>query len=217
MLVIEARREQVPNPRFDADSGDWRRNRRVAEYTSASVKTRDRFEWTYGLLEVRAKIDARPGLWPAIWTLGSRGPWPRCGEVDVMEYYDHALQANACWARPGSRSPIWDSSKRPLQEFGDDWADDFHVWRMWWDKESIRLTVDGHPLNTIDLQLVARETGVDRHPFRQPHFLLLNLAIGGTRGGDPASTAFPSQYLVDYVRVYQRPSDNRERTENSGR
>lgn len=210
LLVLEGRRERVPNPRYDARSDDWAQRREFAEYTSASLNTRGRFEWQYGMLEVRAKIDARAGLWPAIWTLGRRGGWPSNGEVDVMEYYDDSILANACWAARRHQQPTWDTCKVPLDRFGANWADQFHVWRMWWNENEILLTVDDQLLNAIDLGEVDRDVGVERNPFRQPHYLLLNLAIGGVNGGDPSNTAFPSQYLVDYARVYQLIKGDRD-------
>jgi len=74
MLVIEARRERVINPAFDAASPDWKRNRPAAEYTSASVTTRGLHTFTYGRFEMRARIDTRSGMWPAFWTVGAAGP-----------------------------------------------------------------------------------------------------------------------------------------------
>jgi beta-glucanase (GH16 family) len=73
---------------------------------------------------------------------------------------------------------------------------------MDWDEQSIRLSVDDRELNTIDLATTRNADG--RNPFHQPHYILLNLAVGGTNGGDPSATAFPARLEVDYVRVYRR-------------
>lgn len=204
-LVIEGRRERVENPRYDPASGDWRRNRRAAAYTSSCLKTRGKFTWQYGVLEVRARMNAKPGMWPAIWTLGNSRKWPACGEVDLFEYYNGTVLANACWQdRSEKRAPTWDAVKKPLRHFRDEkWADEFHIWKMVWDRNRIELKLDDEVLNTVDLNEVNYPPR-GPHPFRQPHYVLLNLAIGGTRGGDPAQTKFPSQFVVDYVRVYQR-------------
>lgn len=213
LLVITGRREQQPNPGYDPEGRDWRTSREHTEYTSSCLITRGKFTWQYGLLEVRARVDARPGLWPAIWTLGERGPWPACGEVDVMEFYQGDILANACWrAGRGDRSGgelsrdgrvMWDAVRRPIGEFGDaDWPNEFHVWRMDWTAERIRLSIDDKLVNEIDLSKVPED---ERGPnsFHQPHYLLLNLAIGGTQGGDPSGTEFPATFEVDYVRVFQ--------------
>lgn len=198
-LVIEGRRELKPLP---PNQRRWGRTQ--AEYTSACLITREKFEWQYGLLEVRAKIQTKPGLWPAIWTLGSARGWPGCGEVDLMEYYDHSILANAVVAG-ANRLQNWDSTKLPMNKIGGaDWDQSFHVWQMLWDKDRINLYLDGELLNEIDVEEMKNATSDGAHPFREPHFLLLNLAIGGTRGGDPSKTEFPSQYLIDYVRVFQQ-------------
>ncbi len=200
-LVIEARRERKENPRHEAGSRDWRRARPAAEYTSASLLTRGKHAWRYGRFEMRAKIDVRAGLWPAWWTLG-RGPWPACGEIDIMEYYDGVILANACWAKRGP-GQHWDAVRVPLGELGGAaWADAFHVWRMDWTAESIMLYVDDRLLNTVAVNETLNPDG--ENPFRQPHYMIVNLAIGGTRGGDPSETAFPARYEVDYIRVYQQ-------------
>ena len=98
---------------------------------------------------------------------------------------------------------VWDDSRTPLAELGDDWASDFHVWRMDWDENRIALSVDGRELNTVDLAETVNETPGGDNPFHQPHYMILNLAIGGTNGGDPGDTEFPARFEVDYVRVYQ--------------
>lgn len=211
-LVIEGKRERLKNRLFNPASSSWKRRRRFAEYTSSCLKTRGKFSWQYGVLEVRARMDAQPGMWPAIWTLGNSRRWPACGEVDLFEYYDNKILANACWEDPSDPwQPVWDSSKTPLGEFGDEtWSQQFHVWRMLWDEDKIVLKLDDKVLNTIEFEQVAdqrRET----HPFRQPHYILLNLAIGGNNGGDPSRSRFPSQFVVDYVRVYQREKNDAAR------
>lgn len=203
LLIIEGRREQVANPRYREGSRSWRRNRQYAEYTSACLKTPGLHEWKYGRIMVRAKIDARPGLWPAIWTLGSARGWPGCGEVDIMEYYRGMILANACWQGP-NRTSKWDDTRTPIEEFGPGWTKKFHIWQMDWDEKSIVLSVDDRVLNTIDLTETINEDGQGANPFHEPHYVLLNMAIGGTQGGDPSQTEFPARFEVDYVRVYQK-------------
>jgi beta-glucanase (GH16 family) len=205
LLVIEARRERTPNPAYDPNSNNWRRSRPHAEYTSSCLKTIGRHAWTFGRFEMRGRIDTRPGLWPAFWTLGSARGWPGCGEIDIMEYYRGILLANACWAGQRRGATVWDDLRKPLTEFGDpDWSAKFHVWRMDWDKDSIKLYVDDQLLNTVDLTRTINGTADRANPFHEPHYILLNLAIGGTSGGDPAQTAFPARFEVDYIRVYQK-------------
>ena len=201
-LVIEGRREKKLNPNYRPQSRRWQRSRKYVEYTSACLLTRGRKQWLYGRFEIRAKIDARPGLWPAIWTLGSARGWPGCGEIDIMEYYDDSILANACWSE-GTRDPAWDSTKKPLTELGGKaWAAKPHVWRMDWDAEKIQLYVDDILLNTIEIEKTVHPE-LNITPFHEPQYLLLNLAIGGTQGGDPSKTTFPSRYEIDYVRVWQ--------------
>lgn len=204
-LVIEGRRERKANPRLNWQSKDWRQRRAFAEYTSASVMTKGLHAWQYGRFEVRAKIIGQDGLWPAIWFLGVEGTWPSNGEIDLMEFYDNKILANACWEQAKRGKPQWDSSKLPIAELGENWDDDFHLWRMDWDADQIKLYVDDQLLNTIDLSRTFNKAGRGpENPFRQPHYLLLNLAIGGRSGGDPTATEFPSRYEIDYVRVYQQ-------------
>ena len=206
-LVIEARRERAANASFDAASPDWRRNRPHADYTSTSLTTRGLHQFQYGRFEMRGRIDTRAGLWPAFWTLGVKGPWPSNGEIDVMEYYRGMILANAAWAGPARGQVIWDDTRTPLASFGDGWSTEFHVWRMDWDERAIRIFVDDRLLNDVDLTRTVNQDGSGLNPFHQPHFIILNLAVGGT-GGNPAGTTFPARFEVDYVRVLQRPPRN---------
>lgn len=206
LLVIEGRRERVPNTNHVPGSKDWKTQWKFANYTSSCLITKGLHSWQYGRFELRAKLDVRPGLWPAFWTLGVDGRWPDNGEIDIMEYYKETLLANAFWGSKKPFKPLKKTAKVPLADLGDsDWADQFHVWRMDWDEESIKLYVDDQLLNEIQTDRTVNQGKTSiKNPFRQPHYLLLNLAIGGGPGGDPSSTEFPARFEVDYVRVYQQ-------------
>lgn len=201
-LIIEGRRDHAANPAFDAKSKDWRRSRMFADYTSSAIETRNLHQWTYGRFEARARIDPQDGLWPAIWFLGY-GPWPGNGEIDLMEYYQKTVLANLAWGAGGG---TWHAVKTPLSAFTKQdptWGKRFHVWRMDWDADWIRLYLDGRLLNETNLAKTINPDGTN--PFRRPHFIILNLAIGAT-GGDPSKLSFPRRFEVDWVRVYQRES-----------
>jgi len=201
LLIIEARRERKKNPDFQPGSPNWKASREYAEYTSASLTTKGIVSWRYGRFEMRGRIDTRAGLWPAFWTVGVEGRWPQNGEIDIMEYYRDTLLANLIWAGPGRTSSF--TRKKPIASFADpEWSRKFHVWRMDWDENCIVITVDGEVLNDSDLNQAANPDG--RNGFRQPHSIILNLAIGGGAGGDPSATGFPARFEVDYVRVYQK-------------
>jgi beta-glucanase (GH16 family) len=204
LLVIEARRERRPNPQYDASASDWRRRREFAEYTSSSLLTRGLHSWQYGRFEMRARIDTRAGLWPAFWTLGTSGNWPHNGEIDIMEYYRGMLLANVAWGGAAGSRPVWADTRTPIASFDAGWPNAFHIWRMDWDEKTIQLFVDDRRLNEVDLGRTVNQDGTGVNPFRQPQYLLVNLAVGGTSGGDPSTTEFPARYEIDYVRVSQR-------------
>lgn len=212
-LVIEAKKERRSNPTYKTEGRrDWRSEREFIEYTSSSLTTRRSFSFLYGRLEVRAKIPTGGGAWPAIWLLGKDMPWPSCGEIDVMEYYrikgvPHIL-ANAAWGNNRQYSAVWDSKAIPFSHFTEkdpQWAEKFHIWRMDWNAESIRIYLDDELLNEIPLsQTVNGSIGQHLNPFMRPQYLLLNLAIGGDNGGQIDDGAMPMRYEIDYVRVYQQ-------------
>lgn len=215
-LVIEGRRERFPNPYYVAGSRDWRSNREFVDYTSSCLTTRLSHQFLYGRVEVRAKIPTATGAWPAIWLLGNKWDWPQSGEIDMMEYFikdgSPSILANACWGSDKRWTAVWDSAVIPFTHFTDKdpaWADKFHIWRMDWTQQYIRLFLDDELLNEIDLSQTFNQgyAGNTENPFTNTvpgfgHYLLLNLAIG-SNGGNPDITQFPLRYYIDYVRVYQ--------------
>jgi beta-glucanase (GH16 family) len=183
-LLVEARRESYNG----------------YAYTSASLHTSGKRQFTYGRFELRAQIPTAAGSWPAWWTLGINNPWPRNGEIDIMEFYRGMILANVAYQNSGGNI-VWDSFTKQISTYPSGWANQYHTWVMEWETNEIRLYVDGTLLNSFN---VNSATVGSYNPFRQPHYMLVNLAIGGNNGGNPSGTAFPLQYRVDYVRVYQR-------------
>jgi hypothetical protein len=175
------------------------------------LKTAGKKEFLYGRFEIRARIPLESGSWPAIWTLGTTMEWPSCGEIDIMEYYrinnDPHLLANVAWGTDERYKAEWRTRAVPFRHFlekNSNWGKEFHVWRMDWDENSIKLYLDDELLNEVSLnETVNGAWGNYTHPFKQPHYLLLNLALGAN-GGEPDVSAFPMKYEIDYVRVYQK-------------
>ncbi len=203
LLVIEARREPKPNPIFSASSGDWKKSRAQIDYTSASLTTRKRHEFTYGKFEMRARIDTRPGSWPAFWTLGATPHigWPEGGEIDIMEFYNGTVLANFGYSL--DQKIKWNTVRKPIAELGGEaWSREFHIWTMTWDEKKFELRLDGALMNQFEL--ADADNADEGNPFRRPEYIILNQAIGGDSGGDPAQTVFPIRFEVDWVRVYQR-------------
>ncbi len=204
MLVIEARKEQKPNPLYVEGSNDWRKKPKNIEYTSACVITKDLQSFQYGRFEMRGKIDISSGLWPAFWTLGIKERWPANGEIDIMEYYRGMLLANIA-SLGKDRKAKWFSNTKQVKDLGGEkWAKEFHIWRMDWNEESITLSVDGMTLNKTLLSKLINDNGTGFNPFKQKHYILFDLALGGMNGGKLGDTKFPNRMEVDWVRVYQK-------------
>ncbi|MGY5354117.1 glycoside hydrolase family 16 protein [Wenyingzhuangia sp. IMCC45467] len=205
-LIIEARKEKKSNPNFVSyNNKNWKHNRDSIYITSSCLITKEKKSWKYGKFLMRAKIPTEMGLWPAFWTLGLEPNWPANGEIDIMEFYKGDLLANIAWESNQKWKPIWDAKKYAIESFNDEnWSQDFHIWKMDWDENSIKLYVDEQLLNEVDLKETYNQTHKKINPFHKPQYLLLNLAIGGVNGGDFSKTKFPAQFIIDYVRVYQK-------------
>jgi beta-glucanase (GH16 family) len=207
-LLIEGRRANFLNPNYVAGSSDWKTSRQTVNYTSTSIHSNGKHAWLFGRFEVRARIDTTTGAWPAIWTLGINKEWPACGEIDLLEFYRQnyvpSILANVGWGSAMPNVAIWGSYSKPLSQLllqDSNWHKKYHIWRMDWTKDSICLYVDDVLFNYV---LLKHTLNVDNsNPFLQPHYMLLNLALG-SNGGDPAHSVFPINYEVDYVRVYQK-------------
>ena len=210
-LVItgEHHEQPLPNPRGNGGWFGFGGDNRPIEYTSACLITKGLHSFQYGRIEARIKAPLTEGSWPAFWTLGVSENWPSCGEIDIFEYYKELVLANFCWSAAGGQwSPEWSTVRIPLGDYRKDdpeWAEKFHVYAMDWDENRIVLSVDGHAVNDSSIAEVknARYRSVE-NPFHQPHYLLVNLALGGDSGGDVTKVPFPVHMFVDYVRVYQK-------------
>ncbi|HUV38724.1 MAG TPA: glycoside hydrolase family 16 protein, partial [Planctomycetota bacterium] len=210
-LVIEARKEQYPNPGYREGSRDWRSSRRFAEYTSACLTTRGKASWTCGRIEVRAKLPRGRGVWPAIWMLGTdidRKGWPACGEIDIMEFVGFDPSGIHGTVHTARYNHVKGTQKGARLTVEKPW-EDFHVYAVEWDADRIDFFVDDRKYFTFRNE----GTGADAWPFDRDQFLLLNLAIGGSWGGQKGIDAdvFPQKFIIDYVRVYRKkPADKAE-------
>lgn len=216
MLVITGREDIKRNPNYVKGSTDPAETKFI-EYTSSSLMTKGLHSWTMGRFVMRAKIPHGEGMWPAFWAVGENGEWPSCGEIDIMEYYQDKLLANVASGTAKRWVANWNGKSIKTQELGGDkWLNQFHVWRMDWDTESIRLYVDDQLLNETrlaDTYNTNLEWG-PKNPFHHPHYLIVNLALGGDNGGDMEQAKIPAEYVIDYIRVYQRDEDRRFKAEN---
>ena len=176
----------------------------IRNYTSARLKTQGKFSQSYGRFEARIRIPRGQGIWPAFWMLGAdidQVPWPACGEIDIMENIGkEPTMVHGTIHGPGYNGASGIGSSFALPG-GERFADDFHLYAVEWEPNTIRFYVDDHLYATrtpADLPKDAK--WVYDHPF----FILLNVAVGGGWPGDPdASSVFPQTMLVDYVRVYE--------------
>ena len=208
LLIIEGRKEMKPNPNFVSGSNEWRKSRQNIEYSASSINTSGKHSWQYGRFVMRARIDISSGLWPAWWTLGINGRWPSNGEIDIMEYYSNKLLANVACGTAIPNKAEWHSNTFAIDSLGGKkWSSQFHIWRMDWDENAIALYMDDYLLNRVELNQLVNKDSIQINPFKQPHYMLLNLAIGGNNGGDPVNTKFPNRFEVDYVRVYQKAAN----------
>ena len=194
-LVITAHRESL-GKRFRCWYGE-------CQYTSARLKTQGRFEQAYGRFEARIRVPFGQGIWPAFWMLGNNiqtAGWPACGEIDIMEHIGRepynvygTIHGPGYSGAAGIGAPYALTSAR--------FTDAFHVFAVEWEPNQIRWYVDGNLYQTrapADLPPGAAWV------FDHPHFMILNLAVGGYWPGDPDSTTvFPQKLYVDYVRVYR--------------
>lgn len=185
-LIIEAHREDF--------SG--------SQYTSARLVTKGKGDWTYGRIEVRAKLPKGIGTWPAIWMLASTEPlrWPDDGEIDIMEHvgFDPNVIHGTVHTKAYNHGI---GTQKGAQIRIPDAQEAFHVYAIEWTKDYIDWYVDDKKYFSFNNVSGTKET----YPFTYNFHLLLNIAIGGSWGGQRGidNTIFPQRFEIDYVRVYQ--------------
>lgn len=176
-------------------------------YTSARLRSLGLADFTYGKIEMRAKLPIGRGLWPAFWMLPTNSPygnWPMSGEIDIMEYVGHQPAQVFGTLHYGNPNQIYSSTSTSLAS--GTFHDGFHTFAIEWEPNRIRWLVD-------DVQYACKSNWISSAggypaPFDKPFHMLLNLAVGGNLPGSPdGSTVFPQEFVIDYVRVWQKPQD----------
>ena len=187
-LVIEARKEDF--------SG--------APYTSSRLVTKDKREFKFGRIDIRAALPEGQGIWPALWMLGSNlssVSWPACGEIDIMELIGNEpnrVHGTAHFGANFSQYQYKGNSK--TLPGAAKFSDEFHVFSIIWEQDRIRWLLDDVQFH----ELTAATVSPAPYPFNQPFFFIFNVAVGGNWPGSPnGTTTFPQHLIVDYVRVFQ--------------
>jgi len=200
LLIIEGRKDSFPNPGYKVDSSNWKENREFVEYTSASLVSKIDTGWKYCRIEVLAKLPDGKGVWPAIWTLGINCPqvsWPACGEIDIMEFVGNWPGEIFGTIHYPTSEGAYEKQEGKLKDL--DPHSDFHSYAIEWCPDRIDFFYDSHKYHTAWLDKAG--AGVE-NPFRKPHYLILNLALGGSFGGEIEDDCFPQRYLIKHVSVY---------------
>ncbi len=227
LLRLKAYPETFTGPEFPQGWPDGRGSQIKQEYTSGKIRTRELADWTYGRFSARMKLPKGQGTWPAFWMLPADniyGDWAASGEIDIMEAVNLGASCNDCDGNVG------ENRSSGALHFGSEWpnntyltdkltlpgnsnaADDYHVFAAEWGEGRINWFVDGQKFFTLDADQwhsgnVSKETNLNA-PFDQDFYLMLNFAVGGRLSEDNNARGFnsdnyPSEMLVDWVRVYQ--------------
>jgi len=168
-----------------------------SDYTSGRIKTQGLYKFTYGRVEVRAKLPSAQGTWPAIWMLGSNHPtagWPFSGEIDIMEQRgaDKSYVEGTChWYNTAGSNDASYGEKTSI----DTPSSEFHLYTLEWTDTAIRIYLD-------DVEYYTLTNNADL-PFNADFYLILNLAMGGTNGGDIDPAFTEDTMEIDYIKVYQ--------------
>lgn len=188
-LIIQARKEEYQGK----------------QYTSGRINTKNKRSFAYGKIEASINLPSGKGTWPAFWTLGS-GTWPKCGEIDIMEHTGN-MPDRVLWTLHSNADRNGGKSNKAANL--ENVENHYHTYGIEWMKEEtegrdvIKFYVDGVVYNTQTESII---DDPDAWPFQNPHFIILNLALGGTLGGNIDDSMFEHDVImkVDWVRVYQR-------------
>jgi beta-glucanase (GH16 family) len=186
-LIIEAHKESYQS----------------ANYTSTRLVTREKGHWKYGRVEVKAKLPAGTGMWPAIWMLPAHaayGGWPNSGEIDIVEYVGYLPDSVYGTVHTGAYNGMRNTQKGG-RTYRKDLTSSFHLYAAEWTEDSISFFIDGEKYFSFRNE----KNGTAVWPFDQSFYMILNIAVGGNWGGKKGvdDLIFPQRMEVDYVRVYQ--------------
>ncbi len=172
--------------------------RKGDEYFSGKINSKDKVEFKYGEIEVRAKVATGQGIWPAVWMLGhdiNEVGWPASGEIDIMEYVGREPQrVFTSLHTPASHGNTINTEKVRIEDI----EEGFHLYKAVWTEDFIEFFVDGESV----YKFIPEEYDAAHYPFRKPFYFLVNMAVGGNFGGpDVDDSIFPQKFYVDYIKV----------------
>jgi beta-glucanase (GH16 family) len=187
LLIIEARKEPFGK----------------MQYTSARIATKNKGDWKYGRIEIRAKLPRGRGTWPALWMLSTDwkyGGWPESGEIDIMEHVGYDQNQVHASVHTKDYYHIIGTQKTAITQVPTA-SDSFHIYGMEWRENFITISVD----NQTYFRFPKESDDFRKWPFAERFHLLFNVAVGGDWGGSKGvdETIFPQKMLVDWVRVYR--------------
>ncbi len=231
MLLLKARKERFTGPARPPEIAENPNPQVTQQFTSGKVRTRGLHAWRYGRFEVRAKVPAGQGTWPAVWMMPAEdvyGPWPLSGEIDILEAVNIGAKCKVCEGGKGENrtiSALHFGDRPPGNLFVDSRtalpdlalpSDDFHVYSVEWGEGLIRFLVDDRVHLTVPAERWSTASplaeGRPAAPFDQPFYVMANLAVGGRLSEENnakglAASSFPAQFAIDWIRVYRCADD----------
>ena len=177
-------------------------------YTSAKLITYGKFTPQYGRIEVKAKLPAGKGTWPAIWMLpvsiqDGTEDWPLCGEIDIMEHVGKDPNMVHTTLHSELYNHIKGTQITHFERF-EDVFNTFHTYAVDWTDKFIKFYIDDQLFFEAYKGQDGKVTTNEGWPFDKPYYLILNLAVGGNWGVEIDDSIFPCEMQIDYVRIYQK-------------
>ncbi|MBV7258115.1 glycoside hydrolase family 16 protein [Erythrobacter sp. WH158] len=230
-LYLKARKETFTGPDRPPEIAENPNPQVTREYTSGKIRTRGLHSWKYGRFEVRAKVPAGQGMWPAVWMMpetGEYGGWPLSGEIDILEAVNLGAECDECEGTLGENRHVsalhfgdtspanaFVSQKSPLPDLSLP-SDGFHVYAVEWGEGLIRFLINDRVHFTVPREewftASPLAAGNANAPFDKPFYIMANLAVGGKWPEESNELGLdedtlPNQFVIDWIRVYQCKED----------
>ncbi len=202
-LILHSKKKKTKNSTYDPKNPAWWAQIREQPYASGSVTTNGVKHFTYGRLEIRAKVPKMAaGVWPALWTMHvNKYGWPANGEIDILEAISQEPNTNYTILRWGKNGTNQEHKVIRTTKFNN-YSNKFHVYVLEWDEKQMRILIDNKEVCKIDTAEADYPDG--GNPLKTPCYLIMNTALGG-QGTWPEPTTgegFPVKFEIDYVRYY---------------